>query len=94
MQQYISYSQSSRKVYDSVRREILHNLLNEFCIHLKEVRLITMRNKINSQLHVYKHMLDVFLTWNHNKILLSQLLLSFALEYILRRDCNQVLHIS
>jgi hypothetical protein len=52
----------AKKVYDSVRREVLYNILNEFIIPMKQVRLIKMCfNKAYSKLHIGKHMTDALL---------------------------------
>jgi hypothetical protein len=46
------------KAYDSVRREVLYNILIEFGIPMKLVRLIRMcLNETYSKVHVGKHLL-------------------------------------
>jgi hypothetical protein len=45
------------KAYDSVRREVLFNILIEFCIPRKLVSLITVcLNETYSKIHVRKHL--------------------------------------
>jgi hypothetical protein len=49
------------KAYDSVRREVLYNILIEFGIPLKLVRLIKKcSNETCSRVHIGKNMLDAF----------------------------------
>jgi hypothetical protein len=51
-----------KKAYDSVRREVLYNILIEFDIPLKLVRLIKMcLNETSSRVRVGKHLSDSFL---------------------------------
>jgi hypothetical protein len=48
-------------VYDSVRREVLYNILIEFGIPLKLVRLVKMcLNETYSRVQVGKHLSDRF----------------------------------
>jgi hypothetical protein len=57
MRQYISYSQEFKEAYHSVRREVLYNILIEFGIPMKLVRLIKMYfNEICSKVRIDKHM--------------------------------------
>jgi hypothetical protein len=54
MRQYISYLYVDfRKAYDSVRREVLCNILLEFGVPMKVVRLITIcLNETYSKVHM------------------------------------------
>jgi hypothetical protein len=77
-----------KKGYDSVRREVLFNILIEFHITMKLVRLIKMcLNETYTRVWVGKHLFGIF----HIKSGLKQgsavlpLLFSSALEYASRR---------
>jgi hypothetical protein len=93
--QCISYLQDFKKAYDSVRREALYNILIEFGIPTKLVRLIKMcLTETYSRVRVGKHLSgvgkrlsDMFPIRNGLKQgdALSPLLFSFALEYAIRR---------
>jgi hypothetical protein len=82
-----------KKVYDSVRTEVLYNILIEFVIPLKLVRLTKMcLSETYNRVRVGKHLSDTFLIKNGFKQsdALSPLLFSFALEYAIRRvQANQ-----
>jgi hypothetical protein len=87
MRQFISYS-DFKKSYDSVRREVLYNILSEFGISMKLVRLTEMcLNETYSKVRVDKHLSRMFPIRNGLKQgdALLPLLFTFALEYALRR---------
>jgi hypothetical protein len=57
MRLYISF----KKAYDSVRREVLYNILIEFGVPMKLVRLIKMcLNETYSKVRIGKHLSDSF----------------------------------
>jgi hypothetical protein len=82
-----------KKAYDSVRREVLYNIIIEFGIPMKLVRLVKMcLNETHSRVRVGKHLSDTFPVKNGLKEgdALSPLLFNFALEYAIRRvQANQ-----
>jgi hypothetical protein len=76
-----------KKAYDSVRREILYNILIEFGVPMKLVRLIKMcLNETHSKVCIGKHLSDSLPIQNGLKQgdALSPLLFNFALEYAIR----------
>jgi hypothetical protein len=77
-----------RKAYDSVNRAVLYNILLEFGIPKKLVRLIKMcLNETYSKVHISKLLSDKFPIQNGLKQgnALSPLLFNFALEYAIRK---------
>jgi hypothetical protein len=77
-----------KKACDSLRRELLCNILIEFGVPMKPVRLIEMCFiEICSKVHIRKHLSDTFSVQNDLKWgdALSQLLFDLALEYAIRK---------
>jgi len=77
-----------KKAYDSFRREVLYNILVEFDIPMKLVRLIKMcLNEKYRTVRVGKNLSDMLPIRNGLKQgdALSPLLFNFALEYAIRR---------
>jgi hypothetical protein len=57
-----------RKAYDSVRREVLYNILIEFGVPIKLARLIKMYlNKAYCKVRIGKHLSDSFIIQNSLK---------------------------
>ena len=77
-----------KKACDSVRREVLCNIITEFGICMKLVRLMKMcLNETYSRVRVGKNLSDMFPIMNglKERDALSQLLFNSALEYAIRR---------
>ena len=73
-----------KKAYDPIRREVPYNILIEFVIPMKPLRLIKMcLNETYNRVRVGKHLSVMFPVWNIMKQGdgLSPLLFNFALEY-------------
>jgi len=77
-----------KKAYDSVRREVLYNILIEFGVLKKLIRLVKMcLTETYSRVQVGKNVSDIFPVRNGLKQgdAVSSLLFNFALEYAIRR---------
>jgi hypothetical protein len=77
-----------KKVYDTVRREVLCNILIEFGISMEPVRLTQLcLNETYSRVRVGKHLSDKFPIRNGFKQgdVLSPLHFNFSLEYTIKR---------
>jgi hypothetical protein len=77
-----------KNAYDSVRREVLYNILIVFGIPMRLVRLIKMcPSETYSRVWVGKHLYDMFRVTNCSKqgYALSPFLFNVALEYAIRR---------
>ena len=74
--------------YDSVRREVLYNILIESGIPVKLVRIIKLcLNETYSRVRVGKNLSDIFpiTTGLKQGDVLSPMLFNFALDYAIRR---------
>jgi hypothetical protein len=77
-----------RKAYDSIKREVLYNILLEFGIPKKLVRINKVcLNETYSKVRVGTRLSDKFPIQNglEQRDALSPLLFNFALEYAIRR---------
>jgi hypothetical protein len=77
-----------KKAHDSVRREVLYNIVIEFEVHMTLVGLTNIcLNKICSKVRIRKYLSDKFpiQNWLKQGDALSPLLFNFALEYKVRK---------
>jgi len=76
-----------KKAYDSVRREVLHNVLTEFGIPMKLIGLMKMcLTETYSRVRVGRHLSDMFAIENglQQGAVLSPLFFIFVLEYAIK----------
>jgi hypothetical protein len=76
------------KMYNSVRRRVLYNILTAFGIAMKLVRLIKLcLNETYSEVHISKNLSDALSIQNGLKQGdgLSPLLFNYTLEYAIRK---------
>jgi hypothetical protein len=95
MEKKLEYNETVQKLfidfiksYDSVRMEVLYNILIEFGIPMKLLRLIKMcLNETYIKVRIGKHLSDSFPTQNALKQgdALSLLLFNFSVEYAIRK---------
>jgi hypothetical protein len=79
------------KAYDSMRTELLYNILTDCGISMKLIRLIKIcSNETYRKVHIDKSLLEESSMQNGIKQgdALSPLLFNFDLEYAIRKDCN------
>jgi hypothetical protein len=83
-----------KKAYDSVRKEVLFNILIEFGVHMKLVGLIKIYvNKTYNKVRIRKHLSDMFPLQNGltEEDALLQSLFNLAFEYAITKvQENQV----
>jgi hypothetical protein len=83
-----------KKTFDSVRREVLYNMLIAFMVPMQLVWLIQVcLNETCSQVHIGKHLSDSFPIQNvlNQRDALSPLFFNFALDSAIRKvQENQV----
>jgi hypothetical protein len=71
MIQYTSYSADFKKAYDSIRRELLYNILIKFGVPMKLVRLIKMcLNETHSKVRIGEHLLQYYYSLKYNYYLI------------------------
>jgi hypothetical protein len=77
-----------KKAYDSVKREVIYNIMLEFGIPKKQIRLVRMcSNETYNKDRISRLLSDTFPIRNGLKQgnALSPLLFNFALEYAIRK---------
>jgi hypothetical protein len=80
-----------KKAYDSVKREVLYNILVDFGVPMEPIRLIKIcLSEMCSKVRVGKHLSENFPVQNGviQGDALSPLLFNFALEYAIRKVYN------
>jgi hypothetical protein len=77
------------KAYDSIRREVLYNIIIEFCIPMKLVRLIRIcLNEMYSEVSIDKSLSDAFPIRSCLKQGDALPPLHSTLECVIRKDWN------